>query len=61
MFSLDASKQESFVSFVELKARLDQLHEITYMIETQLTAERQEVQASYGKRFKGFVKRILGD
>lgn len=62
MFSLDPGKAESFVKFVELKGRIDQLKEITYYYQREL-AENPEgvtsVDSTYASRFKSLLSRLL--
>jgi hypothetical protein len=59
IFQLDSAKAESFVKFVELKGRIDQLRDITYFVERQVADDIETVDVSYGKRFAGLLKRIF--
>jgi len=62
VFQLDPTNTNSFVKFIELKAKIDQLRNVTYFYERQLATgpeEVMEVDTSYGKRFFGLLKRIL--
>lgn len=62
LFQLDPTKTESFVKFIELKSKIDQLRDVTYFYERQL-ADGPEgvtlVDTSYGKRFFGLLKKIF--
>ena len=58
LFQLEPSKAENFVRFVELKSRIDQLRNITYFIERQVTDDIGAVDASYGQRFMALLKKI---
>lgn len=62
MFFLDSSKPESFIKFVELKGRIDQLRNITYDYEHQMAVKPEEVDVvdkQYSSRFKRLLDRIF--
>jgi hypothetical protein len=60
MFGLDPSKPESFIKFVELKSKIDQLRNVTYFTERELAEDKvDEVDTSYTTRFRGLLKRLL--
>lgn len=62
MFLLDANKPESFIKFVELKGRIDQLRNITYDYERQMAVKPEEigvVDKHYSFRFKRLLARIF--
>ena len=60
IFQLDAVKPESFISFVELKGKIDQLRDITYSLERQVVdgGNIVDVDTSYGRRFMGLIKKL---
>ena len=60
LFQLDATKPESFVKFVELKSKIDQLRDITYFYERQLTDDIGAVDAKYENWFVGILKKLIG-
>jgi len=58
MFFLDPGKAESFIQFVALKSRIDQLRDSTYTYEYTMTENRDDVEQTYTKRFIGLLRRI---
>lgn len=60
LIQLDPSQTQSFIKFVELKAKIDGMKEITYFIERQLAKpeEISNVDVSYGQRLKAMFKKI---
>lgn len=62
IFFLDPGKAESFVKFVELKGRLDQLRDVTYFFQRELAAGPEEVESvdnTYSSRFKSLLGRLF--
>jgi len=62
IFFLDGSKPESFIKFVELKGRLDQLRSITYDYERQMAVKPEDVDVvdkQYTSRFKRLLDQIF--
>lgn len=60
LFQLEPTKAENFVQFVSLKAKIDELRDITYFIERQVVGPEQVpmVDKAYGTRFFGLLKKI---
>jgi hypothetical protein len=60
IIQLDPTKPESFVKFLELKAKIDGLRDMTYLIELRLISqeEQQEVANSYFQRLIRMFKKI---
>lgn len=58
IFYLDASKPESFIKFVELKGRIDQLRNITYDYERQM-AVNPEVVETVDEHYTSIFKRLM--
>ncbi len=58
MFFLDPSKPESFIKFVELKSRLDQLRDATYSYERSLSEDMGAVDEIYSSRFREILRKI---
>jgi len=59
MFFLDGTKPESFIKFVELKGRIDQLRNITYDYERQMAVKPEGVDV-VDKQYTSRFKRLLG-
>ena len=62
IFFLDGSKPESFIKFVELKGRIDQLRNITYDYERQMAVKPEDVYVvdkHYASRFKRLLDKIF--
>jgi hypothetical protein len=62
IFYLESSKPESFIKFVELKGRIDQLRNITYDYERQMAVKQEDIEAvdkQYTSRFKALLKKIF--
>jgi thymidylate kinase len=63
LFALDPGEAESFVKFVELKGRLDQLRDVTYFYQRQLATGPEEVERvdnTYSSVFKRLLGRLFG-
>jgi hypothetical protein len=60
MIQLDPSKPESFVKFLELKAKIDALRDMTYLIERniQLPEEVKKIDESYFDRLISMFKKL---
>ena len=61
IFQLEPTTADSFIKFVELKSKINQLRDMTYGYEHQLAASPEEVTqvgASYYKRFVGLLKKL---
>jgi hypothetical protein len=60
MVQLDPSKPESFVKFLELKAKIDALRDMTYLIERkiQLPEEVSRIDESYFGRLVSMFKKL---
>ena len=60
MVQLDPTKPESFVKFLELKAKIDGLRDMTYLIELKLVMpdEQQEIADSYFQRLTSMFKKL---
>ncbi len=60
MFQLEPHKPESFIKFVELKSRIDQLRDMTYFVERQIVDGENipDVDDSYGRRFVELLKKL---
>lgn len=62
LFFLSPTDPQSFVKFVELKGRIDQIRNLTYFYERELAGNPEEVEAvdkSYFSRFVGVLKKIF--
>jgi hypothetical protein len=62
IFFLDGSKPESFIKFVELKGRIDQLRNITFDYERQMAAKPEDVEVvdkQYTSRFQRLLDRVF--
>jgi hypothetical protein len=59
LFVLDPAKAESFVKFVELKGRLDQLRDVTYFYQRQLATGVDEV-SRVDNTYSSIYRRLLG-
>ena len=60
MWGLEPARPESYVKFVELKAKIDQLRNITYIYERELAGpQTEQVDKTYYSRFVGILKRLL--
>ena len=57
---LDPGKPESFIEFVKLKSRIDQLRDSTYSYEHALSETPDAVDETYAKRSIGWMRRIWG-
>ena len=60
IIQLDPGKPESFVKFLELKAKVDALRDMTYFIELKLTepGEQQNIADSYFRRLTSMFKKL---
>ena len=60
IIQLDPGKPESFVKFLELKAKVDALRDMTYLIELKLTepGEQQSIVDSYFRRLTSMFKKL---
>ena len=60
MIQLDPSKPESFVKFLELKAKIDALRDMTYLIErsVQLPEQILAIDESYFNRLISMFKKL---
>lgn len=60
IIQLDPGKPESFVKFLELKAKIDGLRDMTYLIELKLTEpeEAQNIADSYFRRLTSMFKKL---
>ena len=62
IMALEPTKAESFIQFVELKGRIDQIKDITYFYQRELAANPEEVMAvdnRYDSWFKGLLKKMF--
>lgn len=57
MLDLEPSSPDSFVKFVILKSRINQLRDMTYILE-HTTAVSPEKQDSVNKTYKGILQRL---
>ena len=61
IFQLEPTTADSFIKFVELKSKINQLRDITYGYERQLADNPEAVtlvDTSYYKRFAGLIKKL---
>jgi len=60
MIQLDPSKPESFVKFLELKAKIDVLRDMTYLIERSIQMPEQvaNIDKSYFNRLISTFKKL---
>jgi hypothetical protein len=62
IIALEPTKAESFMQFVELKGRIDQIRDITYFYQRELAANPEETMAvdnRYDSWFKSLFKKVF--
>ncbi len=62
IMALEPTKAESFIQFVELKGRIDQIKDITYFYQRELAVNQEEtiaVDNRYESWFKGLLKKVF--
>jgi len=59
LFFLDAMDSQSYNKFIELRSRIDQLRDMTYFIERELSNDTESIDLKYGSMFRRILKKLL--